>query len=260
MAIDGGERTGIGSEPERETDEWLIDRIEHAVVGRPDRGGATQMANLDVEERRSDERIDHRLDGLHRQIREQDPLAGVRQRVVWIHVHDAQLACRHHRDGVHLRPKVTERLQQRGAIARVADDRRLDQDERPAANLLGQERDIRQLEHAAQRFARVGHGFDPFPPGLEDLRRPLDRPEQRPGIDLGDREQLELDRGDGADVPAATTEGPEQLGLGLAVRPDEPPVGRHHVRRDDAVAGEAERADHPAEATPERVAEHADVR
>ena len=62
MAIDGGERVGIGSEPEREADEWLIDRIEHAVIGRADRGGATEMADLDVEERRSDERVDHQVD------------------------------------------------------------------------------------------------------------------------------------------------------------------------------------------------------
>ena len=64
MAIDGGERLGIGSEPEREAHEWLVDRIEHAVLGRPHRGGATEMADLDVEERRSDERVDHQIYGL----------------------------------------------------------------------------------------------------------------------------------------------------------------------------------------------------
>ena len=67
-------------------------------------------------------------------------------------------------------------------------------------------------------------------------------------------------RGHGGDVPASATDRPEQLGLGVAVGPDEPAVGRDHVGRDDAVAGEPVAADHPAEAAPERISEHAHVR
>ena len=60
----------------------------------------------------------------------------------------------------------------------------LDQDERPAAEMVGQERSIRQLQHATEGFALVGHGLDPLAPGVQDLRCALDRPEQGPGVDL----------------------------------------------------------------------------
>ena len=61
--------SGIGCQPERERDERLVDRVEHAVIGRSTGGGATQMADLDVQERRSDERLDHPVDGGRGQIR-----------------------------------------------------------------------------------------------------------------------------------------------------------------------------------------------
>ena len=64
MAIDGRERLGVRREPEREADERLVDRVEHPVVRRPDRGSAAELAHLDVQERRPDERLDHPVDRL----------------------------------------------------------------------------------------------------------------------------------------------------------------------------------------------------
>ena len=78
--IDRSERRLIGREPEGERDERLVDRIEHAMVGRADRGRAAEAAHLDVEQGRPDEGLHQRVDGGRRQVREQDPLARVWQR------------------------------------------------------------------------------------------------------------------------------------------------------------------------------------
>ena len=51
MAVDRGERVGVRREAEREGDERLIDRVEHAVIRRPDRGRAAEVADLDMQER-----------------------------------------------------------------------------------------------------------------------------------------------------------------------------------------------------------------
>ena len=125
--------------------------------------------------------------------------------------------------------------------------------------MVGQERGVGQLEHAAERFALDRHGLDPIAPGAQDLGRALDGPEQGSGVDLGDREELELEGGHGGDVPASSTDRPEQLRIRVAVDPDEPAVGRDYLRRDDAVTGEPELAHHPAQTAPERIAEDADV-
>ena len=126
--------------------------------------------------------------------------------------------------------------------------------------MVGQERSIRRLQHATEEYTLIGHGLDPFAPGVQDFHCALDRPEQGPGVDLRDREQIELERGHGSDVAASAAERPEQLGLGVAVGADTPAVGGDHVSRDDAVAGEPEFPDHPTEAAPERVSEHPHVR
>jgi hypothetical protein len=122
-----------------------------------------------------------------------------------------------------------------------------------------EERDVGQLEHPAERLAASG-GSRSIAPGAQDLGCAFDRPQEGPGVDLGDREQLELDRRHRRDVPASATERPEELRLRVPVRPDEAAVGGDDIGRDDRVAGQPERPDHPAEAAPERVAEHADVR
>ena len=137
----------------------------------------------------------------------------------------------------------------------------LDQHERSAAQVVGQERGVRQLEHPTERLAasrarsrssrarRAGS-----PPRARSARTGPRRRSRAIGNSSSSM------RGHRADVAASAAERPEQLGLGVAVGADTPAVGGDHVRRDDAVAGEPVLADHPAEAATERVAEHADVR
>ena len=85
--------------------------------------------------------------------------------------------------------------------------------------------ELGQLEQAAERRALLRHGRRPLAPRVQDLDRPLDRPEERARVDLRQRIERELERRDGAEVPAAAAERPEQIGLALGIRADEPPVG-----------------------------------
>ena len=48
--------------PKVKRDERLVDGVEHAVLGRADRGRTAEVSDLDVQERRADERLDHRVD------------------------------------------------------------------------------------------------------------------------------------------------------------------------------------------------------
>ena len=146
------------------------------------------------------------------------------------------------------------------AVARVADDRRLDEDERSRPQVVGQERHVGELEHPAERLARLRHGHRSTP-----ARRAGSRPRARsartgrPRRSPASGQELHLERGHGAHVAAAAAQRPQQLGLRLAVGPHDPAVGEDDVRRDDRVAGEPVRASHPADPAAERIADDADV-
>ena len=94
----------------------------------------------------------------------------------------------------------------------------------------------------------------------EDLGRPRQREEQRPGVDLGDREDVELHGADDADVGAAASHRPEQLRLVVGVDPVEDAVAGDQLDRGDRRAGQAVPAAEPAVAAAEGVARDADVR
>src|SRR6185503_15092076 len=67
------------------------------------------------------------------------------------------------------------------------------------------------------------------------------RPGDRATEDFGtDRIQLELEAGDDAEVPAAASESPEQVGILGAARADEPAVRRDDVHRSNRIAGPPE--------------------
>src|SRR6185312_11005364 len=83
---------------------------------------------------------------------------------------------------------------------------------------------------------------------------------QHPGVDLLQRQQLELDRGDDAEVAAAAAQRPEQLRVVLVGGPADLAVGGDDLDRGDVVGGEAVLAGVPAHATAEGVADDADVR
>src|SRR5687768_4287634 len=63
--------------------------------------------------------------------------------------------------------------------------------------------------------------------------------------------QSELERGDYAEVTAATPQGPQEVGILPLARHDELPISRYHVGGDEVVADEAERPREVADATAE---------
>ena len=101
---------------------------------------------------------------------------------------------------------------------------------------------------------------DPLAPGVQHLGRALEREEHDAGVDLADREQVELERGDDAEVAAAAAQRPEELGLVVAVDAAQLAVGGDELDRGDAVRRQAVLAAVPADAAAERVADDADVR
>ena len=99
----------------------------------------------------------------------------------------------------------------------------------------------------------------PVAVGAHRLGAELGREDEGAGVDLGDRDQAQLQRGD--DRVAATTaaQRPEQVGLVLGVDRAGLAVGGDQLDRLHAVAGEAVAAAEPAEAAAEGVAGDADV-
>ena len=82
-----------------------------------------------------------------------------------------------------------------------------------------------------------------------------DRSEVHRGDGLGG--EVEADRD--AEVAAAATQRPEQVGVLYGVRADQPPVRGDHLRRGQAVDGQPVPADHPADAAAQRQPAHADL-
>jgi len=93
---------------------------------------------------------------------------------------------------------------------------------------------------------------------VEDLATAFPGKEQRSGIQLGHREQLELDPRHDPEAPATTSERPEQVGLVLMVYTPQPSIGGDELYRADVVGGKAVVAGVPAKASGERVADDPD--
>ena len=55
---------------------------------------------------------------------------------------------------------------------------------------------------------------------MEHLVAALEWIEKRPGVELGDRIEVELERRDNAEVAAAAAQRPKQLGLVVAIGPN----------------------------------------
>src|SRR4051795_91415 len=107
------------------------------------------------------------------------------------------------RERVQLRAEVAQRTQQLvGAV--LAEQRRgLDDDERAAAERLRNVRDRRELEEASDGRDLLGNAVDPAPPRAQHFGSALEREEEDTGIHLADGVELELQRGDDAERPAA---------------------------------------------------------
>jgi hypothetical protein len=79
-------------------------------------------------------------------------------------------------------------------------------------------------------------------------------------VDVLDRMQLELQRGDHAEVAAAPAQRPEQVLVLLLAGHQEAAVGGHHVGRDQVVAGQPEPAGQVADAAAQGEPAHAGCR
>ena len=85
------------------------------------------------------------------------------------------------------------------------------------------------------------------------------RHEQRAAEDHPDRIEAELEAGHDAEVAAAAADGPEQVGVLLLARGDEPALGGDDLDRDERIDGQAVLAHQPADAATERQAGQADA-
>ena len=86
-----------------------------------------------------------------------------------------------------------------------------------APERLGYVGDVGELDQRGPRHHLLGQVRRDRVPRREDLGGPLVREEHRAGVQLGDRVDLELDRGDDAEVAVAAAQRPEQVRLVLGV-------------------------------------------
>ena len=129
---------------------------------------------------------------------------------------------------------------------------------RSGSGISGQRREGHQ---AADRGHLLGRRAGPLVPGVQHLGGPLDREEERPGEDLGDRQQLELERGDDAEVAAAAAQRPEELRVVVGVdAPRGSPSASTSSIAVTAVALQAVLAAVPADPAAEAVADDPDRR
>ena len=147
-----------------------------------------------------------------------------------------------------------------GSISAGILRRAVDHHDLAAAQERRQRRVRRQLHDPQRGRHAVGRVLRPRRPGREHALGLGPVPEHEAGVDLAQRVELELERGDDAEVAAAAAQRPEQLGIVVRVRADQLAVGGHQLDRGDAVGLQAVAAGEPAHAAAERVAGDADGR
>ena len=163
------------------------------------------------------------------------------------------------RERVHRRSQLAQRPQQLGCLLLAHQAHGFDDRERLTAQELGDVLERWELEQPPDRGHLLGHARNPLAPGVQDLGGAIEREEENARVDLADGEQVELERRDDAEVAAAAAQRPEQLGLVVAIGPQEPAIRGHELDRRHAARGQAELAGVPAHSAAERVAGDADV-
>jgi hypothetical protein len=114
-----------------------------------------------------------------------------------------------------------------------------------------------QVHQQHSRAQRVGRAGDPLAVAHERLGRALDGEACGAGVDLGDRMQAQLHRGDHPEAAATAAQRPEEVGVVVGGRGHDAPVGRDDLGAQQAVGREAVAASKPAEPAAEGVARHA---
>ncbi len=256
-------RLGSGGDADGEQRVLGVDGGERPVLRARPRELAAEVPQLERDERRARRgagRRDELLDRLRRQRPEQQSLAAGGDRMLRVHVHAGELGCRARPDRVHDGAERAERGEQLVGDLRLAEVYGLDHDERLTSQRLRDVGDRREPEVAGDRRQLVGRLVaGELRPGVEDLALALDRPPEDAGVDLGDGHEPELQRRHDAEVAAAAAEGPEEIGLVVAVGADEATVGGDELDRVDARRRQAVPAAEEAQATADRVADDADV-
>src|ERR1700722_2486286 len=165
-----------------------------------------------------------------------------------VHVEPGQLRGWDGRDRVDLGSQLSERTQMYGRVCFAAQVGDFNRHERPAAKRLRDVGQRRQVQEAAARGQLCGAGAGPGTPCVEYRLGLLHGPEQRPGVDLGDGKELELQCGHDAEGAPAAAHSPEQVRLVIVVGAHEAAVRQDEFDGEDAVGGQAVTAAEPADA------------
>ena len=167
---------------------------------------------------------------------------------------------RDHLDRVRNRPQRPQRGEQVVRLSDGAEVDGVDHHEGLAAQVGGQiggRREVHQPGGGGELLRQTGLGE--LAPSLQHLGGRLGGPPQQPGVDLGDRKQPQLDRGDHAEAAAAAAQRPEQVRLGAGVGAHDPAVGGDDLDRLDVVGRQPVGPAQPAHPAADCVADHADI-
>ncbi len=158
-----------------------------------------------------------------------------------------------HRSNVlrHDRRDVVERPQRPLAVLDGSRPARDHRDERVAVPILRDERERGRDLERRERAHLLGGVGDVLAEEPQDVLGLVELVEHRSAVDVLDRVEPELEGGHDPEVPAAPADRPEQVVVFGRARDEEPPVGGHHVGRDQVVARQAE----PARQVPDPAAE-----
>ena len=127
-----------------------------------------------------------------------------------------------------------------------------DHHDRAPVQILGDARQRRRGAEPHDRAELVGSVADEVAVAAEDLHGVGRVPDDGPGQNGGaDGVEAELERGDHAEVAAAASQRPEQVGELVLGHPQQLAVGRYDVNGEDVVDREAVLAHQPADATAE---------
>ena len=131
---------------------------------------------------------------------------------------------------------------------------------RPEVEVLGDSRPRRDRAEPDDVPELVRCVGDELAVEAQDVGGVLGRPEHRSGHDGGaHRVQREPERGDDAEVPASTSQRPEQVGVIAGRRPQDLALGGDHLGLHEIVDSEAVLAHQPADAAAEAEAADAGV-
>ena len=225
--------------------------------GRRRAGAARPTSSEDVEP--GPDLLEERVDRRVAELADERAVRDAGRRALGVHVQPDQRPGRHPVEGVDLGAEAAQQAEDRAASRVAAEHRPVDDDERAAAQRLGDRRQRREVEEAERRRDGVGRLGRPVGPAAQHALGVVAVPDEHAGIRRLDRVEAELEGRDDAEVAAATAQRPEELDVLRRVGAHVLAVGRDELDGGEAVGGEAELAGVPADAAAEAVAGDADV-